>query len=224
MPTSCPTPRNTVRRRHFGLVGGLALLVGVVCSASGCGFLKPLLFMSQHKEKVPAEFDKLEGKRVAFVVWADQETLFDYPHVRMELGLYIGDKVWSKVKKVDVVDGRRIEDHIQKLLSDSIDPEKIGRAFDCDMVVYVELLEFQIRDPEAPDFLRARIRGSVTVYNLKADPDESKRYELENETAVYPENQPVLFTNANALNVRKAAYELFAEQVARKFYAYEQEM
>ncbi len=200
------------------------LIMPLVTAVGGCSWLVPLIFIGEHKEKVPAEFDKLNGQKTAVVVWADQETLFDYPHVRMELSMHISDKMWSAMKNVQLVDSRRIEDYIQKNVDTTIDPADVGREFDCDMVVYVELLDFQIRDREAPDFVRGRIDAAVSVYDLNADPDEARRYELDDVETIYPERQMMLFNDTNAIIVRKETYEKFAETVARKFHKYEQEM
>lgn len=214
-------------RRFAGKSGFLScaiaaiLFVPLTVALGGCSWLVPLIFVGEHKEKVPAEFDKLDGMLTAVVVWADQETLFDYPHVRMELSMHISDKMWSSMKKVKLVDSRRIEDYIQKNVEMSIDPEKIGAEFDCDMVVYIELLDFQIRDREAPDFVRGRIDASVSVYDVKADAGGARRYELDEVETVYPEMQSMLFNETNAIIVRKETYEKFAETIARKFYDHE---
>ncbi|GJM25777.1 MAG: hypothetical protein DHS20C16_21920 [Phycisphaerae bacterium] len=197
------------------------LLLPLTIAIGGCSWLVPLIFIGEHKEKIPAEFDKLDGMLTAVVVWADQETLFDYPHVRMELSMHISDKMWSSMKNVKLVDSRRIEDYIQKNVETAIDPEKIGDEFDCDMVVYVELLDFQVRDREAPDFVRGRIDASVSVYDVKADTGAARRYELDEVETVYPEMQSMLFNETNAMIVRKETYEKFAETVARKFYKHE---
>lgn len=211
LPSRRPTPT--------GLVVATLLLAAV----GGCDWLIPLALLS-HKEKIPAEFDKVAGKTTAIVVWAPQETLFDYPHVRMELSLHIADQLESHLKPAKLVDGRKIEDFLERTLSTAIDPEQIGREFDCQYVVYLELLDFQIRDPDAPDYLKAKIGASVTVYDMKTDPDEPRQTQLADVEAVYPENAPLLFNETNAAVVRKAAYEKFAEMVARKFYPYEVEM
>ncbi len=200
------------------------LLLPLTIAVSGCSWLVPLIFIGEHKEKIPAEFDKLDGMKTAVVVWADQETLFDYPHVRMELSMHISDKMWSSMKNVKLVDSRQIEDYVQKNIEMSIDPEKVGQAFDCDMVVYIELLDFQIRDREAPDFVRGRIDASVSVYDIKADVESARRYELDEVETVYPEMQSMLFNETNAIVVRKETYEKFAETVARKFYKHEVEL
>ena len=202
----------------------LATAIAASLSAAGCNMLLPFVFIGHHKEKVEAEFTKLENRRVAVVVWAPQETLFDYPHVRLELSTHIADRLWARVKNVEVVDCRKIEDYIERSLAFAIDPEIIGDKFDAEMVVYVELLEFQIRDPAAPDLLRASIRASVNVYDLTVDPDQPKRYELEEVAVKYPESGTVQMTATSSLVVRKAAYEAFADAVARKFFDYEREI
>ena len=74
---------------------------------SGCNLLTPIAFLGPHQRKVAAEFDKLEGKRTLIMVWAEPETLFDYPHIRLELATYIGDKLVAGLKDCDLVDAWR---------------------------------------------------------------------------------------------------------------------
>lgn len=199
----------------------LTLLATAMLGGSGCNMLMPMIFMGEHKERIPAEFDKLKGKTVAVAVWADQNTLFDYPYVRMELGLHIADRLWANVDDIKVADGRKIEDFLQRNLANTIDPADIGKKFDSEMVVYIELLDFQIRDPQSPDFLDPRIDASVAVYDLSADPDQPKQYELE---PVKVEGESKLFTETSGQVARKALYEEFAETVSRKFYDHKEAM
>jgi hypothetical protein len=130
-------------------------MLGALAVCGGCSWLTPFIFLGQHKERVPAEYDKLHGKRVAVAVWADQETLFDYPYVRMELGLHIADRLMSNLKDAKLADNRKIEDYMQRNLANAVDPIDVGKEFESEMVVYVELLDFQIRDPDSPDFPQA---------------------------------------------------------------------
>lgn len=194
-------------------VAALALVVG-------CNWLVPGIFLTEHKKTVPAEFARLKGKQAAVVVWAEPETLFDYPHVRLELSSYISDKLRAELPSTRLIDPPRIEDYAQRILD--ADPERIGQHFGVDMVVYLELLEFQIRDPQAPDLVRPHIRASVVVYDLEADPDETRRYDLSEVDVVYPEHGPLLVSRTNIVTARQEAYVKFAEAVARKFYPYEE--
>lgn len=205
-------------RNRIRTAVGLALLASLV----GCNWLIPIALMQEHKRKVPAEFSRLEGKKTLVTMWAPPETLFDYPRVRLELTSFIADKLKAEVKDIRLVEPVKVEDHIQRSLAADADPQRLGRRFEADMVVYLELLEFQIRDPHVPDLVQARIRASVQVHDLTADPDEPQSYELTSADIVEPESGPQLMTQSNIVQVRRAAYTKFAEAVARKFYTWEE--
>ena len=208
------------RLRWIGL-GALPIL-------GACNLLTPLVFVGEPKRKVAPEFDKLADSRVAVHVWTDAATLFDYPHARFELATYIGDKLAAEMAQrklgTVVVDPRDVEDLLQKDIDAQIDPKAVGRALEADYVIYLEVIEFQIRDPDEPQFLRGRISASVSVHDLRADPDEPARYELTLVDCEYPEGVPVIFNANNSPLIREALYREFAEQVARKFYEHTVEL
>jgi len=199
--------------------GCVLILVPLLAS---CNLLKPLVLIGEHTKKVSPEFDKLAGKRVAVLVWTQPATLFDYPHVRFELATYIGDKLHAEMAQrnlgTQVVDPRDVEDFLQKNIDAQIDPYAVGRQFNADYVVYLELLEFQIRDAQTPQFLRGRIQASVSVHDIHAERESQRRYEMTPVQCVHPEDAPVPMTATNSPLIREATYRKFAEQVARKFY------
>jgi hypothetical protein len=189
---------------------------------TGCNWLIPVALMQEHKRTIPAEFDKLAGKRVMVLVWAEPETLFDYPHVRLELSKYISDKLMFEVKDIFIVDPIEVEDRLERSLGAQTGPEQLGRHFEADMVVYLELLEFQIRDPDVPDLIQAQIGASVCVHDLTVDPDETNFYELTPVHVTEPDGEPRLMSRGSVVQVRRDAYLKFSEVVARKFYAWEE--
>jgi len=190
--------------------------------AASCNLLTPLAVLVEPTKKVAAEFDKLPGKRVAVLVWTEPATLFDYPHTRFELATYVGDKLHSEMGQrelaTEVVDPRDVEDFIQKNVGAQIDPYAVGKKFNADYVVFLELLQFQLRDPMAPQFLRGRIEASVTVHDVRADAASQRRFDLITVQCEYPDDAPVPLSATNAPLIREATYHKFAEQVARKFY------
>ena len=202
------------------------LLGGTLCllllGAPGCNWLTPLAFVGEHKQQVYAEFDKLPDSRTLILVWTPPETLFDYPHIRFELTSYLADKLHAglmeKKQQVDLVDPRDVEDYLQQQFSKRIDPAEVGRHFKADYVIYLELLQFQLRSPEEPQFLRGQIESSIAVYDLTGDGDLPGRFELTPVRTVYPEKGPLVLSSTNALHVRETLYRMFAEQTARKFY------
>ncbi len=203
-------------------------VIGVVPLLASCNLLTPFVVLGKHTKKVAPEFDKLAGKRVAVLVWTEPATLFDYPHVRFELATYIGDKLYAEMGQrsagTQVVDPRDVEDFLQKNIDAQIDPSAVGRKFNADYVVYLELLEFQIRDAQSPQFLRGRIHASVSVHDMHAERESQRRYELTPVQCLYPEDAPVLMSATNSPMIREATYLKFAEEVARKFYEYTIEM
>jgi hypothetical protein len=203
-------------------------VLGFVPLLVSCNMLIPFVVLGGLTKKVSPEFDKLAGKRVAVLVWTPPATLFDYPHARFELATYLGDKLYAEMGQrnlgTQVVDPRDVEDYLQKNIDAQIDPNAVGRQFNADYVVYLELLEFQIRDAEAPQFLRGRIQASVSVHDVRAERESQRRYELTPVQCVHPEDTPVLMTATNSPLIREATYRKFAEQVARKFYEHTVEL
>jgi len=187
----------------------------------GCNLFMPLAVMLPDTKKVPAEFARLESRRVLVLVWAEPETLFDYPYVRLELASYVGDKIRRGVPDSRLVSARKVEDFIQREPEAAHDPRRVGDQFEAEMVVYLELLEFQIRDPQSPEFLQGRIRTSVRVYDVTGEADETSYYELAEVEVAHP-SQPVLYTLAGESVIRRDTYLTFAERVARKFYDHEE--
>lgn len=200
------------------------LLLGLPAVA-GCNWLVPFIFLGEEPmQDMPAEFNRLDGKRVLVLVWADSATLFDYPSVRFEISAYVGDRLVADMPKTTIVDRRKVEDHLQRSLLSSFDPVELGHKFKAEMVLYIELLEFQIRDPTAPDFLRGRIHATVMMYDMDSDPDDPEYYELEPVDVTHPENRPVLISHATETQIRQESYEAFAERVARKFHSYKEKL
>ncbi len=209
-------------RRPPGCAATAVLLAVSAAALGGCDLLKPFIFMGEHKQKVAAEFDKLRNTRTAILVWAEPETLFHYPNVRLELSSGIRSqliaKLTDKESRIEIIDPADVEDFIQRKRSAAIDPVGVGNEFKCDYVVFIELLEFQIRDPDSPELLRAKIDAAVSVHDIHADPDQPRRYTVSPVTTIHPESGPILMNPSNPLIVRQEAYRKFSEAVAGRFY------
>ena len=206
------------RAMGWAVVLGLPMLVGA------CNLLTPLIFIGEHKKMIAPEFDKLTDARCAVLVWTDQSTLFSYPFARFELATYIRDKLYTETAQrsmgTEFVDPRDVEDFLQKRIHAQIEPHTVGREFDVDYVIFVEVSRFQIRDAEQPQLLRGQINAAVTVYDIRADIELTRTFELAPVDCQYPDNGPVLMTATNSPEIREASYFKFAEMVARKFYEY----
>lgn len=197
-------------------------------SLASCNLLTPLIFIGEHRKKIYPEFDKLAGKRVAILVWTEPATQFDYPYTRLELATYVSDKLSAEMAQrklgTDVVDSRDVADYIQRNPDAQVDPYAVGKEFKADYVVFIEVLRFEMRDPNQPQFLRGTVEAAISAYDINADPDQLRRYELMPVTCLFPEGPPILMSRTNAPLVRQTTYHKFAEQVARKFYEHTVEL
>jgi len=196
--------------------------VVVLLGMGACNLLHPLAFLPESKRKVPAEFDKLRNRRAAVLVWVPTATLFDYPHARLELATYVADKLAYETAQRDqgtsLVVARDVEDFLQRNADAQVHPQLVGKKFDCHYVIYLEVLQFHIRDPNQPQMLRATIEAAVTVHDIRADAERAQRVPLETVKCEYPTDGPVLMSATNSMQIREGAYRKFAEMAARKFY------
>lgn len=183
--------------------------------------------MPESKRRVPAEFDKLRNRRVAVVVWVPTVTLFDYPHARLELATYLSDKLAYETAQrgmgTALVGARDVEEVLRKNADAQTNPLLVGKQFDCNYVIYLEILRFQIRDPDQPQLLHADIEAAVTVYDVRARSELAQRVPLETVRTAFPSDGPVLLTSTNSMQIREGAYREFAERAARKFYDHTEE-
>lgn len=198
-------------------------LIAAACGTAGCQLLTAAAVATSEdpKEEVAAEFSKLAGKRAMVLVWAESDTLFEYPHVRMEVGAYLADHLKARIPDVRFIPARKVEEYIERLATYTQDPQDAGREFSVDLVIHITLLEFSMRDREMAQFYRGRVRASTAVYDMKDPSGQVQRYSLTDVFVQYPPDRPVGFDKTAATVVRQKTYEVLADAIGRKFYTWE---
>lgn len=194
------------------------MLLAVV-SLGGCGaigYLGYLIAPDMSKKDVKAEFAGLAGQRVAIVVFAGPDVLYDYPYARYELGASVKSELEKNVKGISVVSPRTV----LKFQDETIDWEamprtEIGRKFDADYVLYIAVIEYQTQDP-----------GSVGVYHGKVVAETSLYDTAKAEASAVAwrgSDIHVNFTPRDASSnenryVRSRMQSMFADALAKRFY------
>ncbi len=196
----------------------VSLLAAGIALSSGCKLLgAPFLLWGPEPTKlVPAEYPYLENKRVAIVVWADSDTLFEFPHVRFELGAFVEEALSGKVKGVVLVPSRRVAD-LQSANPDwdREPPGRLGKELGADRVIMVELTQYTLREPESPQLLRAYVAANVKVYDT-ANPDAGPTYNTTVRIVHPPEGPGAWGSGENT--IRREAMQAFADEAAGRFY------
>ena len=209
-----PTGVLPIRTRVFCLclLGCLPpLLLG--CKALAIPFVP---FMEEPTKPVPAEYPHLESRKVAILVWADSETLFEYRNVQLELSEFVLAAMKANIKKISFIPSRTIVDHQRADPDwDRQSPATLGNQLGAERVLMLELTQYTTREPESPHLYRGRISANVKVYDC-AHADSAPTYRVNVET-VYPPGSAAEWGSSDS-SVRDATMRAFAADVAGKFH------
>ena len=191
----------------------LSTIAGSGCKLAAVPFL---LWGKEPTKDVPAEFPHLQGKRVCVLVWADAETLAEYPWIQLELAEHVTTALEPNIQQISIIPNKGVHDLQRREPDwDRQDPAIIGARFGAERVLMIELTQCTTREPESPHLYRGRIAGTVKVYN--ADYPRSAPVYKTSVEAVYPPKSAGQWGTGDQ-EVRKAALEAFANQLAGKFY------
>lgn len=193
---------------------GLILLTAL----SGCKLLYvgAAMWGQEPTREVRAEYPYLAGKKLCTLIWADGDTLFQYPHLQLELAEFVNQALERNVAGLTLAPQRSVvEMQHREPEWRRTDPAELGKRFGADRVLMIELTQYTTREPESPHLHRGRIHASVKVYNTEY-PNSRPAWQTTIETAYPPDTAGAWGSEESA--IRKAVMEAFADDVARKFY------
>lgn len=201
-----------------GLRVKLIVLMTLATLLGGCQAiaLPWLLWGKEPTKDVPAEYPYLVDKRVCISVRADAEMLVEYPQVQLELADHVQATLEANIQGLRVVDPRKVVAY-QRERDDwhLMDPADFGRHFGADRLLEFELTQYSTREPGSPFLYRGHIAALLNVYNT-GYPNSAPAFSTEIRTA-YPPDRAVGYGTTDR-EVRQAAMQAFAEEVAGKFY------
>jgi len=187
---------------------------------AGCNVLAYPLYvlLGQTETRVKAEYAGLQDKKIAVIVVGQPGIDFEDPYARMDLALGTQRAIRENVKGVEFADQEKIQ-AFQRARLDwySLPLSEIAAQFQVQRVLYLELIQYTIREPDSVNLLRGRIWAQLRVYEAESALPEDPAYETEVEI-VYPEQAPQPYSENNKLLIRRQSMETFALEAARKFY------
>jgi hypothetical protein len=203
----------------------LGLSAGV---SGGCNVIEATKwFMYQNSpktEQVDAEYAGLSKQKVLVYVWAEPETLWDYPQMRLDLAAHLSSYLKEHVDKVEIIPARQVEAHIKSLSTMNPEAADLGRHFHADMVVHLSVYKFSMRDPGMSQFYRGRISASAVVLDLTAKDGTVKRVPLKDVVTTVPAESKLGYYNLGADQIRDMTYREFTETTGRKFHDWEKQL
>lgn len=194
----------------------LLALSGLLLATTICGCRALALWLPEQTRTVVADYPYLAERPVAIVVRVADELLFEYPHIQWEVADHVRVALEGNVRGIKVVNPRRVVDFQRGGPAwETMDPALLGRRFQAERLLEIELTQYTTREPDSPHLYRGRIQAAVRVYNTEYT-DSQPAYRTDVAT-VFPPDGPGRW-GTNDREVRAAAMETFAADLAGKFY------
>jgi hypothetical protein len=179
--------------------------------ASGCNLMATAMYVIAG-QNTPAAFDGLKRKRVAVVCRPVTSLHFRDSSVSRDLAKQVGLLLHENVAKIELIDQREVFEWADENTWDEY-PE-IGKALGADMVVGIDLEEFNLHQGQTLYQGKANVR--LLVYNLAGGKDPV--FERNLPQAVYPPNAPIPASDNQEADFRRKFVAYLARQVAHHFY------
>jgi hypothetical protein len=181
----------------------------------GCNLLLMQMGLLSGGGIVPAEYEGLEGQRVAVVCVSDNSTY----GVGIESDLLARGSatiLGERVKKIEVIRHDEVEDWIDKNDWDEVDYREIGKGVRADKVVAIDLSGFRLH--EGQTLYRGKAAVTVKVFDMRDGGKEVFRRTLPSIT--YPTNGAYHSSETTEDSFRRSFLQVIAQQAMRFFFEY----
>lgn len=200
------------------------LLLLALAATSGCNYLAwpaYVLAPPPPMKTVAPEFGQLPGKSVAILIYADLDTLMEYPRVQAELTDAVSADLCRNVKGVQVVESRRVlryQDENPRW--DTTPPERLCASFNCDYVLLISIQQFSTREPGSLHLARGSLLADAKLYQSVVPNVQQGGCAWRGEPirVLYPPDSPLGVLAGDDWPIRIETYKAFADRLARKFY------
>jgi hypothetical protein len=197
------------------------LLAALAMSQCSCAVMEYLVAKFAPPEKVEPEYVVPKGKTVLVFV-DDMLNPLSYPPLKSELSRMIGEELIKHEVTAKLIAYDRLADLASSTPTfNSLAVGAVGQKLGADLVLYVQIDEFDLRDPAAPQLWKGRLEVSARLVDV-------------NKGKLWPTDRPAGFPVPPAETPTSAeASESFGEQlattlaamtadsVAKLFYKYE---
>jgi hypothetical protein len=201
------------------LFRGVTATVSVVLIAAASGCIAPLLatgiYVAQGGNVVPAEFEGLNGKRVVVLCRPPASSDFRHASAPRSIARRVSQHISRNVKGVKVVDQKEVDNWIDT--SGGEDFKDLGRAVNADMLVYIELDDFNLF--KGRTLYQGTSAVTVSVYDMASDSDPI--WEASLGEVLYPHNSGIPASDKPVQQFQREFESVIAETIAVKFYKHD---
>lgn len=144
------------------LLCNVLALTGLSLSATGCNLVATGMYVLTGND-TEAEFKELAGKKVAVVCRPVTSLDFNNSSVASTLAQQVGVRLKEKVSKIEIIDQRSVDDWTdENTWEEYVD---IGKALNADMVIGIDLEEFNLYQGQT--LYQGKANLHFAVYDVK---------------------------------------------------------
>ena len=201
----------------------LGLMCGLCLTATGCLQQAMVLgYLIGGPPTVEPDFDAKTGvtlsqkeKTSLVLCYAPKSVRFNFDAVDRELAKYVSHRLnQNHIKVVD-------PDSVQAWLDEHPDwdkPEEIGRDFEVDYVILVEISDFGLYEEGNSNLFRGHSELLISVHEIEEE-DGSEIYSKEL-ISKFPIHQPVSTSDMSYYDFKRLYMSRISDEVGRHFYEY----
>jgi hypothetical protein len=171
------TPRLSIHVPIRRAAAAVLILAAGLVAVAGCDPRPFMYFLQPFEPMVEPPFKgTLEKKKIVVLTHAVSGTQNDFLSIDRDLAREFSKILREKVKKIDLVNQDKVWDWVEGH-PNWTDPADAARAFEADLVIFLEIESFQIQDPHSPGLLEGTARTHMQAVEL-VYPKNSKGKEL----------------------------------------------
>jgi hypothetical protein len=154
-----------------------------------------------------------KGRKVLILCDAPKEVKWDFDSVDRELSRHVAHRLSNN--KVKVMD----PDAVNAWLDEHADwdtPEEIGKDFEADFVIFIEINEFGLYEQGSSQLYRGHSECVITVYQM----EDGEGHEIYTKEYVskFPLLEPVATSDQSYYDFKRLYMSRLSEEIGRHFY------
>jgi hypothetical protein len=212
---------NTARRTSI-----LTLAVAACIAATGCNYVIPALWVAQGPPKKPADYTLPKDKKTTVFV-DDRTNVVSRTQLRAQLADDVLKGLVAQGLVDNVISGRELIAYVRKTETSNkrVTIEDLGNAVGAEVVIYIEMVSFDLMHDGASPEPAAKVRVKVVDVANKtrlfpATSGDNAGFEVSAKTEA---TQPGIYrTSAGRRQVEDILEKYLADKVVKLFYDHEE--
>jgi len=200
----------------------LLMLAAMAGGCEGLAYFLHIFAPAVPKETVKPEYDKLDGHKVAVVVFADDKAQFEHPGIQLEISSMVSYELTQRLKKLAIVPPRQIVKYQRQSIHwDSLDKTELGKGLGAELVLYVSLQRFSTLEHGSLRLFRGQMTAQVSLYRTALPENQARVWGPKELQVAYPPDRPSERRDESDRTIRYKTVKIFADLLAKKFYKHE---